>query len=165
MITTGKMLVSDIPPMRVIARSDGLHTTHDNRRLYVFKFLAEQNFLTTVPCELVKTPIPAWQLTTTDDGKSIALRQRGERAPPEVLEAFYEQKRSAPVNPGGAASSSTAGATVDTLRRWSCKVTLTQLVEVKREEQLSASACQPEGALSHPTSPEVRIQPVKRRPQ
>ena len=69
------------------------------------------------------------------------------------------------VNPGGAASSSTAGATVDTLRRWSCKVTLTQLVEVKREEQLSASACQPEGALSHPTSPEVRIQPVKRRPQ
>ena len=65
------------------------------------------------------------------------------------------------VNPGGAASSSTAGATVDTLRRWSCKVTLTQLVEVKREEQLSASACQPEGAPSHPTSPEVRIQPVK----
>ena len=110
---------------------------------------------------MVKTPIPAWQLTTTDDGKSIALRQRGERAPPEVLEAFYEQKRSAPVNPGGAASSSTAGATVDTLRRWSCKVTLTQLVEVKREEQLSASACQPEGAPSHPTSPEVRLQPVK----
>ena len=65
------------------------------------------------------------------------------------------------VNPGGAASSSTAGATVDTLRRWSCKVTLTQLVEVKREEQLSASACQPEGAPSHPTSPEVRLQPVK----
>ena len=64
-----------IPRIRVCAMSDGNYMSHDNRRLMVFKALQKEGYLDTIPCELVLTTIPEWQLSTRDDGRTVRVRQ------------------------------------------------------------------------------------------
>ena len=75
-IATGKMLSTAIPPIRVVHRSDGSYMSHDNRRLLILKWLAEEGWLETITVHVVDTPIPLHQLTTTNDGMSTFVHPR-----------------------------------------------------------------------------------------
>ena len=75
-IARGTKQPNDMPPIRVVERADGLYMSHDIRRLLLFKTLADEQALGTIPVEVVTHPIPAWQLTTTSDGLSCRIRNR-----------------------------------------------------------------------------------------
>ena len=67
-IAEGNLGIHQVPMIRVFRRSDKLFTTHDNRRLMIFQWLAEAGHIDTVRVEVVSTPIPAWQLNSKSDG-------------------------------------------------------------------------------------------------
>ena len=74
-IAEGNLGIHQVPMIRVFRRSDKLFTTHDNRRLMIFQWLAEAGHLDTVRVEVVSTPIPAWQLNNKSDGLHIKMRK------------------------------------------------------------------------------------------
>jgi len=73
-IAENTLNITDVPPIRVVERSDGLYFSHDNRRLMVFKWLFQTNHLTLIPVVVVSDPIPESQLTTRCDGRDVHIR-------------------------------------------------------------------------------------------
>ncbi|CAK8694632.1 uncharacterized protein LOC143447096 [Clavelina lepadiformis] len=72
LITEGKILVENIPPMTVIERN-GLYYSQDNRRLYVFRVLQCINHLNEVKVNIGNS-FPMNKFTTNNEGTSVLVR-------------------------------------------------------------------------------------------
>ena len=61
-------------PMRVVKKDTGGYITHDNRRLLLYRLLSRMQQIRKCTVCVVATPIPSWQLTTTDGGQEVRIR-------------------------------------------------------------------------------------------